>query len=375
MKTNPLLQLASFGQSVWLDFINRKMITSGDLQRLIESDGVCGMTSNPSIFEKAIGESNDYDARIRQLAREGMRPESIYETLMVEDVGMAADVFRPVFDKTNHLDGYVSIEVNPHLARDTDGTIEEAKRLYHEVNRPNIFVKVPATKEGLPAIRSLIAEGININITLLFGLTRYREVSHSYLQGLEDRIARKKPLTHIASVASFFLSRIDVLVDTLLGQKMQIDDSLTAEAKTLIGKTAIASAKKAYRMYQEMYRGGEFGKLASLGARPQRLLWASTGTKNPSYSDVKYIEPLIGPETISTMPIETLNAYRDHGDPASRIEDGLDEALKTLEDLREVGIDLDEATSRLEEEGIEKFNKPYDLLMETLRKKIAMSFE
>jgi transaldolase len=288
----------------------------------------------------------------------------------VEDIRLAADIFRPVYERTGGEDGFVSIEVSPLLAHDTAGTIAEAQRLWAAAGLPNVMIKVPATKEGLPAIRELTGQGINVNITLLFGLPRYREVAEAYLAGLEDRLSLSRPVRGIASVASFFLSRIDVLVDPLLEKRMENKNPQAELAARLHGEIAIASAKAAYQIYREIFGSERFKKLASREARPQRLLWASTSTKNPSYSDVKYVEPLIGPATINTMPIETINAYRDHGRPALRLESEVEKARESLARLADLGIDIDALTQALEDEGIEKFVKPYDRLMKILAEKI-----
>jgi len=365
MNKNPLLDLEAFGQSVWLDYLRRNALDNGKLQQLIDQDGLSGLTSNPSIFEKAIAESNDYDNAIRTLALEGKNVEEIYQALTVEDIQHAADLFRPVFDRLEGGDGFVSLEVSPQLAHDTAGTIREARQLWAAVNRLNLFIKVPATREGLPAIQQLIGEGINVNITLLFGLPRYREVAEAYLIGLETRTAHGQPLAQISSVASFFLSRIDTLIDPLLEKSRQENWA------GLHGQVAIASAKLAYQMYQEIFGGERFRKLAQMGARPQRLLWASTGTKNPAYSDVKYIETLIGRETINTMPPDTLNAYRDHGEPSSQLEKGIQEAHQVLDGLRQTGIDLDILTQQLEDEGVSKFSKAFEQLTAALQVKRA----
>jgi len=374
MKDNPLLRLRALGQSIWLDYLRRGMIVSGDLKRLVEEDGVLGMTSNPSIFEKAIDGSHDYDDAVRALALEGKSVEDIYQALTVEDVQRAADVFRPTYDQLEGKDGFVSLEVSPHLAHDTDGTIAEARRLWTAVNRPNIFIKVPSTKEGIPAIRQLISEGINVNITLLFGLPRYREVAEAYIAGLEARVAQRQPIERLASVASFFLSRIDVLTDPLLEKKMAGGEEAKI-AEALHGQVAIASAKVAYRLYKQFFNTDRFRRLADKGARTQRLLWASTGTKNPAYSDVKYAEALIGADTINTIPEETLNAYRDHGQPALRLEEGTAEAQQVLSRLPSVGIDLNAITQQLEDEGIEKFEQAFSRLMDTLKKECAAALE
>jgi transaldolase len=369
MKENPLVKLGTFGQSIWLDYIRRKMIESGELKKFIDEDGLKGVTSNPSIFEKAIAGSEDYDADIRELAQAGKSIQEIYQILTVADVGQGADVFRPVYDRLDGKDGFVSLEVNPHLAHDTQGTIVEARRLWQALNRPNVFIKVPATKEGLPAIRQLISEGINVNVTLLFGLPRYQEVAEAYIVGLEARMAQGQSLNRVVSVASFFLSRIDVLLDPQLGKIATAGGPNAMGAKELQGQIAIASAKIAYTIYLEIVGSERFKKLAAQGARPQRLLWASTSTKNPAYPDVKYVEPLIGPETVNTLPLETLESYRDHGDPASRLTEDVDRAASYLQRLPELGIDLNQATQQLEDEGVEKFNKPFDSLMGTLEGK------
>jgi transaldolase len=365
MTNNPLIKLAGCGQSVWLDYIRRQMIDSGELQALIDQDGLRGVTSNPAIFQQAIAGSADYDESIRKLAQAGKSAQEIYEGLTLEDIRRAADVFRPLFDRLQGADGFVSLEVNPHLAHDTQGTIAEARRLWGKLDRPNVFIKVPATRAGLPAIRRLISEGINVNVTLLFGLPRYREVAEAYLSGLEERAARGLPLT-VASVASFFLSRIDVLLDPRLAQLVQKGGPPARRAAALEGEAAIASAKVAYTIYQQICGSERFRALAARGAGSQRLLWASTSAKNPAYSDVKYVEPLIGPETVNTMPLETLRAYRDHGRPASRLTEGREKAAAVIQGLPELGIDLNQATQQLEDEGVEKFIKPYDSLLRTL---------
>jgi len=369
MKNNPLKELETLGQSIWLDYIRRDLIESGKLRHLIDEDGLRGMTSNPAIFEKAIVESNIYDRDISDLVLKKKDVKTIYEALSQRDVQEAADEFKSVYEKTDDKDGYVSLEVNPHLAHDTKGTIEEARRLWAALNRPNVFIKVPATSDGLPAIQQLISEGINVNVTLLFGLPRYRQVAQAYIAGLEARAAQGKSVKHIASVASFFLSRIDTLVDPLvekflepLGKKMEI-------AKKVHGQVAISSAKAAYQIYKEIFNSNRFKKLSDNGARVQRLLWASTSTKNPEYSDIKYIEQIIGPDTVNTVPLETINAYRDHGDPKLRLEQNVNETNWIMAQLPELGISIDNVTQQLEDEGIKKFNEPFDKLMESLIKK------
>lgn len=362
MQNNPLNQLATFGQSIWLDYIRRDLITSGDLQRLIEEDDLRGITSNPAIFEKAITDSHAYDAAIHALAQQGDSATAIYETLSQQDVQSAADAFRPLYDRTNGKDGYVSLEVNPHLAHDTDGTLQEARRLWATLNRPNVLIKIPATTAGLPAIQQLISEGINVNVTLLFGLPRYRLVAEAYIAGIEARLAQGKPVQHVASVASFFVSRIDALLDPLLEGPA---------AQPLRGQVAIASAKIAYQIYQELFNGERFEALEAQGANVQRLLWASTSSKNPAFSDVKYVEALIGADTVNTLPLETLNAYRDHGEPQARLEHGIAEARQVLAQLLGLGIDLDQLTQQLEDEGVNKFNKPFDKLLTILAQRSA----
>jgi transaldolase len=371
MSKNPLKVLEAFGQSIWMDFLSRGSLTSGQLQRWIDKDGVSGVTSNPSIFEKAIVDSHDYDVAIEQYRAAGSSPAEMYDALTVEDIRHTADLFRPIYDRTQGADGFVSLEVSPHLANDTQGSIAEARRLWQMVGRPNLMVKIPGTAAGLPAIRQLISEGINVNITLLFGLPRYQEVIDAYFSGLESRVSRGQPVNGIASVASFFLSRIDVLVDPLLEKIMQGNDPEKASmAQKLHGEIAIASAKVAYQIFDKAVQSQRFQKLAAHGARKQRLLWASTSTKNPEYSDVKYVEPLIGPDTINTVPVETLEAYRGHGDPASRLADGADVANEHLHQLEPLGIDIHAVTHQLEMEGVEKFNKSYDQLLSRLAEKV-----
>ncbi len=366
MDKNPLMRLEEFGQSVWLDYIRRDLITGGGLNRMIIEDGLKGMTSNPAIFEKAILESRDYDVDIKNLSLNGMSPKAVFEELSLHDVRLAADEFRPVYDRTLGKDGYVSLEVNPHLAHDTKNTVEEARRLWGALDRPNVFIKVPATDEGLPAIKQLTAEGINVNITLLFGLPRYRQIARAYIDGLEERLGKGLEIRNVASVASFFLSRIDTLVDPDLDKLIALGGSKGALARLVNGQVAIASAKTAYMIFREMFGSEQFIKLTAFGAPVQRVLWASTGTKNPLYSDVKYVEPLIGPDTVNTLPMETMQAYRDHGNPKPRLEQDTKQAQWVLEQLPELGINIDQVTKRLEVEGVEKFNKPYDKLMATI---------
>ncbi len=369
MNRNPLLKLEELGQSIWLDYLGRNSIQNGELSRWIEQDGVSGITSNPSIFEKAITSSHVYDEQVKALTEQGKKPQEIYEAVTVEDIQRAADLFRRTYDRLKGADGFVSLEVNPHLSHDTAGTVEEARRLWSAVNRPNIFIKVPATDEGLPAIQQLIGEGINVNITLLFGLPRYRQVIDAYLGGLEMLAKNGKSMDRVASVASFFLSRIDVLIDPMLEKIGRENEKAASAARALQGEPAIASARIAYQIYKEMFSSERFKKLAGMGAQKQRVLWASTSTKNPNYSDVKYVEHLIGPETINTVPVETLDAYRDHGNPRLSLENKVDEAYRTLEGLKDLGIDLDACTQQLESEGEAKFNKAYDQLLAAFERK------
>ncbi len=367
MSNNPLQKLSSLGQSVWLDLIRRNMLTpGGEMQKLIENDGVRGVTSNPAIFEKAINGSADYDDEIRALGKQGKNTTEIYENLAMADVGRAADYFRPLYDSTKGGDGFVSIEVSPKLAHDTDGTVAEARRLWKTLNRPNIMIKVPGTKAGLPAVRQLLREGINVNITLLFAVERYEEVLEAYIAALEDRAKEGKPIDRIASVASFFLSRIDTLLDPQIQKVAEAGGPKADVARGLPGTIAVANAKVAYQKYGIVTGTERWKRLSANGARPQRLLWASTSTKNPKYSDTMYVEPLIGADTVNTMPMETVDAYRDHGKPAARITDELTDAQRKLAQLKEIGLDLAAATKQLEDEGVKKFVEPFDKLLASL---------
>ena len=360
METNKVKKIHDYGQSIWLDFIDREIIKSGKLKQLIEQDGVRGLTSNPAIFEKAISSSSDYDADITAFAKEEQSNEAIFYRLAVKDIQQAADLLLPVYNQeVAGSDGYVSLEVSPLLALDTQGTIKQALELWKAVDRKNVMIKIPGTQPGLEAIRKSISEGLNINVTLLFGLERYQKVAEAYIEGLEKRVSRGESVKDIASVASFFLSRIDVLIDPILEEK---------HLGELKGEVAIASAKQAYKIYKDLFSGERWEKLAAKGARPQRLLWASTSSKNPAFKDTKYVEALIGPDTVDTIPMETLEAYRDHGDPENRLEFDLEGAEAILAQLRHAEIDLAQLTQQLEDEGIEKFNAPYEKLLNAIEK-------
>ncbi len=368
---NPLVQLARHGQSFWLDNISRDLITSGRLSRLIDEDGLKGMTSNPAIFEKAIMGSTDYDDDIGLLAAQGRNAVEIYEALAVADIRQAADRLSAVYDATEGADGYVSLEVSPELADDTAGTVAEARRLWEEVDRRNVMIKVPATRAGIPAVRRLIGEGLNINVTLLFSRAVYETVAEAYVGGLEDRLAAGGAISGTASVASFFISRIDTLVDALLAEREeQADDpEVRAMIRGLIGKTAIANGKTTYQLYKALYATPRWNALAEKGARPQRLLWASTSTKNPDYRDVLYVEELIGKDTINTLPDETLIAFRDHGRLSDTLEAYIDEAGSVLANVEKAGISMERVSDQLVEEGVMKFVDPFVKLMEAIEQK------
>jgi transaldolase len=357
-----LAQLENLGQSVWLDFIRRSLITSGEMAAMV-ARGVQGMTSNPAIFEKAIAGSADYDDEIQSLVKAGLSVDAIYETLAIKDIQMAADVLAPVYRSTGGRDGYVSLEVSPFLARDTDRTTAEARRLFEAVGRPNLMIKIPATAEGLPAITASLAAGVNVNVTLIFGLENYKAVAEAYIAGLE-RLALKgpsakggHPVNRIASVASFFVSRVDSAVDKELEKK---------GAKNLLGKIAIANCKLAYAEYRSILGRPRWRELAAKGARPQRVLWASTSTKNPAYPDTLYVDELIGPDTVNTLPPETLKAFVDHGRPSETLTRDLADAQTQVRRLAELGIDLEAVTRRLQEEGVEAFAKPFQALLDSI---------
>jgi transaldolase len=356
MEKNKIKAIYDFGQSIWIDLLDRKMLDSGELKKMIDEDGVRGLTSNPAIFEKAISGSAAYNDDIALLSQQNDSNENIFFGLAVKDIKRVADFFQHVYQESEGEDGFVSLEVSPRLSRDTEGTIKQARELWKAVDRKNVMIKIPGTKEGLPAIRQCIFEGINVNVTLLFGLPRYKEVINAYISGMEDRQKAGLPL-NIASVASFFLSRIDVMVDPILKEKKLND---------IVGEVAIASAKKAYEIYLELFSSERFKNLEIKGAKKQRVLWASTSSKDPAFSDVKYIEALIGKGTINTVPLETLEAFRDHGSPKDRINENLDKATQVLSKLKENNINIDNITQKLEDEGIEKFNQPFDKLLKVI---------
>ena len=370
---SPLAALRNhYGQSVWLDFIRRSLIVGGELRRLVEEDALGGVTSNPAIFEKAIDGSNDYAAAIEEISHEdpGLPAKGVYERLAVKDIQDAADVLRPVYERTKSRDGYVSLEVSPDLAHDTGKTLVEARHLWTTVGRPNVMIKVPATPEGVPAIRALIAEGINVNVTLLFARSAYEAVAHAFVEGLEARLAAGKPLGHVASVASFFVSRIDTLVDSWITEKLKsATGAEKASLEGLLGKVAIANAKLAYQSYKGIFAGPRWEALAAKGAQTQRVLWASTGTKNPHYRDVLYVEELIGPDTVNTLPPETLNAFRDHGRLRPSLEEGITEAMDVLDDLEKAGISLSRATDELLVDAVKKFVDPFTKLLKAVERR------
>ena len=371
MVTNPIRELGALGQSVWIDFIRRDMLLSGALRRLIAEDGLCGLTSNPAIFEKAIAGSEDYDIDIGAMARDGMDVLTILEELSLRDLQEAADELRGVYEATDGKDGYASLEINPHLAHDADASLMEARRLWKRLDRPNVFIKIPATREGLPVIEELIAEGINVNVTLIFGLPRYREVVAAYFEGLSRLTAGGRKPPRVASVASFFVSRIDSLVDRRLKDVALRTPSEAEHARSILGEVAVDSARSAYLIFKDLHGDAKFGRLAQQGARPQRLLWASTSTKDPAYSDVKYVEALIGADTVNTMPPETIDAYRNHGNPAPRLGQELAHAGWALRRAEELGLDMEALTQQLEDEGVDKFKQAFDTLLDSLTKKVS----
>ncbi len=367
---NTLHQLLAQGQSPWIDNITRAMLTGGTLQELIDK-GIVGLTSNPTIFQKAIGGSADYDDELRQLVRDGKSVSEIYDGLVLDDIRNAATILRQVYDSSNGHDGFVSIEVAPNLAYDTEGTLTEARRLFSYLNIPNIMVKIPGTAEGIPAFQQAIADGINVNVTLVFSLQSYREVAEAYIKGLEQRAEAGQPVDRLASVASFFVSRVDTMVDKRLDAAIAEagSEERKAELKALQGKAAIANAKMAYAAYQEIFSGPRWEALAAKGAKPQRCLWASTSTKNPAYRDVIYVEDLIGPDTVDTMPPATIDAFLDHGNAARTLDQNVDEARAQLEGLEKAGISMDEVTLQLQKDGVRLFAESFNDLIGTITSK------
>ncbi len=364
MASNPLVQLSKLGQSPWYDQMTRSLVTEGTLKNMIEEDGLRGLTSNPTIFEKAISGSKDYEDALRELV--GKSVDEIYDALVVGDIASAADVFRPVYEAQDGKDGFVSIEVSPLLAQDTAGTVKEARRLHAKLARPNVMIKVPATPEGLPAFEELISEGVSVNVTLIFSVEVYSQVVEAYLKGLEKRIAKGGAVNRVASVASFFVSRIDTAVDKKLEE---IAKAGRPEAAELAGKAAIANAKLAYEKFQQLFSGPRWEKLAAAGAQFQRPLWASTGTKNPQYSDVLYIDSLIGPHTVNTMPPATYNAFGEHGKPAVTITDDMQGAHEVFDKLKALGIDITAVTTELTVAGVASFSESYNNLIAVIERR------
>ncbi|MCB0179063.1 MAG: transaldolase [Anaerolineae bacterium] len=362
----PITQLVNLGQSIWYDNIERRLLQNGELAAMIGRGDIRGLTSNPSIFNNAIAKSTDYDADLLPLAKAGKTPVEIFEALAVDDIRAAADLLRPLYNETNGGDGYVSLEVNPTLAHESEATLSEAKRLWAWVDRPNLMIKIPATIEGLPAIRQAIAAGINVNVTLIFSIERYQAVMDAYLSGLEDRLAQGLPLNRIASVASFFVSRIDVAVDR------QLEALGSERAAALLGKTAIANARLAYQAFKAVFNSDRFAGLKAAGAQLQRPLWASTGTKNPAYSDTLYVDELIGPHTVNTMPPATLDAFRDHGQAALTIEADLAGASQVMAELAALDISLDDVTRTLEVDGVKAFADAFASLLATIERRCSV---
>jgi len=377
MATNHLLEIKNYGQSIWMDNLNRDIIQSGELKNLVENQGICGITSNPAIFEKAIADNVIYDADIEAGVRVGLPTYKIYESLIFADIRNACDILRPVYEASNKLDGYVSIEVPPTIAHDTQATINEARRYYQEIGRENVMIKIPGTEAGLPAVEQVIAEGINVNVTLLFSVQSYINTAWAYIRGLEKRLAEGKDISQIASVASFFLSRIDSNIDGKIDAKLArgIDDiSLEAKLVAVKGKVAIANAKIAYQEYKKIIESDRWQALAAKGAKVQRLLWASTSTKDPNYSDVMYVDELIGPDTVNTLPPATITACADHCEVASRVETGVAEAYQLIESLKDpdINIDINAVMDELLIEGINKFVQPFQSLMNSLEGKVKL---
>jgi transaldolase len=369
--TNPVKELLKFGQSVWLDYIRRDLIETGELKRLIDEDGLRGMTSNPSIFEKAIVESKYYQQALKELDRRtDLDANGRYEVLAIRDIRDAADVLRPVYQSTKRRDGYVSLEVSPFLARDTEKTLQEARRLWKAVGRENIMIKVPGTAEGIPAFQQLISEGININVTLLFAQEVYQQVAEAYIAGLEQLAAKGGDVSKIASVASFFISRIDTLVDSIVEQRLKTakDEGEKTKLQSIMGKVAIANGKQTYQRYLQIFGSDQWKKLAAEGAQTQRVLWASTSTKNPKYSDVMYVEELIGRDTVNTIPPATLDAYRDHGHPRPSLTEDVESANRVMQTVAKVGISMKEVTDKLTVDGVRLFAESFEKLLKAVER-------
>lgn len=371
---NPILDIENqYGQSIWMDNLSRDIIESGELKQSIADKGIRGITSNPAIFEKAIAGNKIYDEAIEAGIKAGKSVVDIYEDLIFTDIRNACDIFMPVYEESDGLDGYVSIEVPPDLAKKTDDTVKEARRYYKAIDRPNLMIKIPGTPEGLPAVEQAISEGMSVNVTLLFSVQSYIDTAWAYIRGLEKRAEAGEDVSKVASVASFFLSRIDVMIDDKIDSKLEsASEEDKAKLEAIKGKIAIANAKVAYQKYKEIFGSDRWKALAEKGAKVQRLLWASTSTKNPEYSDVMYVDELVGPDTVNTLPPNTIEACVDHCDPASRIERNLDEAHQIIDGLKDdaVGIDLDTVMDDLLEEGIDKFIKPFESLMSSLEEKV-----
>jgi transaldolase/glucose-6-phosphate isomerase len=363
---NPLKELLNYGQAMWLDYIRRDLFTTGKLKALIEDDGLRGMTSNPAIFEKAIADSSLYDDMLHSLAsQKGLSATAKFEQIAIRDIQDAADALRPVYEESNYRDGYVSLEVSPYLAMKTQETIDEARRLWKTAQRENVMIKIPGTAAGLPAIQQAISEGININVTLLFAQEVYEKVAEAYVNGVEALAARGGNLKKMAGVASFFISRIDTLIDGVLNEKLKSTSDATQQAllKSLLGKVAIANGKLTYQTYQRIFSGPRWETLAAKGAHTQRVLWASTSTKNPNYRDVIYVEELIGPDTVNTMPPATIDAFRDHGKLRNSLTEDIPGALKTMADLAKAGISMKEVTDKLTVDGVKLFADAFDKLL------------
>lgn len=367
---NPIQTLHKLGQSIWLDYIERGMVQSGELKRLVDM-GVRGVTSNPTIFQQAIAKSEAYQADLQQLAKQSDSPREIFETLAIADIKAAADVLRLVYESSNGHDGFVSLEVAPDLAHDTEATVAEARRLHKMVSRPNLMVKVPATLAGIPAIRQLIADGINVNVTLIFSIERYAMVMDAYLSGLEDRVAVGQPVDRVASVASFFVSRVDTNVDSRLAELAKNYPDQAEGILALQGKIAVGNAKLAYRQFQHVFTGARWEPLSAAGAQLQRPLWASTSTKNPDYPDLIYVDNLIGPHTVNTMPPKTLEDFQDHGAPALTVDRGIDAVEADMIALHKYGVSLTEVTDELEKDGVQKFADSFTQLLDTIAKRRA----